>query len=95
MSDSMALNADGIVNSPDDLIYGDLSAGGDGIFGTADDYYASGSASANGYVDADSDNNKDLLDRSNSLQDFSTADFVDFMDTLANMRAVTGVRYLG
>jgi flagellin-like hook-associated protein FlgL len=90
MSDSMALSADGISNSPDDLIYGGLEAGGDGIFGTADDYYAAGMGSASGYVDADADNNKNLLDESNGLGSFSTADFVDFIQTLANMRAVNG-----
>jgi flagellin-like hook-associated protein FlgL len=90
MSDSMALSADGISNSPDDLIYGGLEAGGDGIFGTADDYYAAGMGSASGYVDADADNNKNLLDESNELGSFSTADFVDFIQTLANMRAVNG-----
>jgi flagellin len=86
----MALSADGISNSPDDLIYGGLEAGGDGIFGTADDYYAAGMGSASGYVDADADNNKNLLDESNELGSFSTADFVDFIQTLANMRAVNG-----
>ena len=40
--------------------------------------------------DADADNNKDLLDESNQLQNFSVADFVDYIQTLANFRAVNG-----
>ena len=42
------------------------------------------------HVDADADNNKELLDTSNTLADFSVADFVDFIQTLANVRAVNG-----
>ena len=41
-------------------------------------------------MDADADNNKELLDTSNTLADFSVADFVDFIQTLANVRAVNG-----
>ena len=41
-------------------------------------------------MDADADNNKDLLDISNNLEDFSVADFVDYIQTLANVRAVNG-----
>ena len=43
-----------------------------------------------GHVDADADNNKDLLDKSHGLEDFSVADFVDYIQTLANVRAVNG-----
>ena len=41
-------------------------------------------------MDADADNNVDLLDANNTLDDFSVADFVDFIQTLANVRAVNG-----
>jgi flagellin len=43
-----------------------------------------------GHVDADADNNKDLLDSNNKLQHFSVADFVDYIQSLANFRAVNG-----
>ena len=43
-----------------------------------------------GHVDSDADNNKDLLDTSNNLSDFSVADFVDYVQTIANFRAVNG-----
>ena len=47
-------------------------------------------AKGGGHIDADADNNKDLLDTSNSLADFSVADFVDYIQTIANFRAVNG-----
>ena len=85
---------DDIYNSADDQFYGGLNAGNDGIFGTMDDFYATTTdpniASAGAHVDADSDNNKDLLDESNKLEHFSVADFVDFIQSLANFRAVNG-----
>ena len=85
---------DDIYNSADDQFYGGLNAGNDGIFGTMDDFYATTSdpniASAGAHVDADSDNNKNLLDESNKLQNFSVADFVDFIQSLANFRAING-----
>ena len=85
---------DMIFNSQDDQFYGGLNAGNDGIYGTADDFYStatsSAAAMAGGHVDADMDNNKDLLDVSNGLEDFSVADFVDYIQTLANMRAING-----
>lgn len=88
------LGADGIYNSNDDLYYGGLNAGGDGIYGTADDYYSTTAfsqvAKEGGHVDSDGDNNKDLLDTSNSLGDFSVADFVDYIQTIANFRAING-----
>ena len=88
------INADGIFNTSDDLFYGGLNPGGDGIFGTMDDYYTttaySQMAKLGGHVDADADNNKDLLDTSNSLADFSVADFVDYIQTIANFRASNG-----
>ena len=43
-----------------------------------------------GHVDADADNNKDLLNKSNGLENFSVADFVDYIQTLSNVRAVNG-----
>ena len=43
-----------------------------------------------GHVDSDADNNKELLDTNNDLGDFSVADFVDFIQTLAKCRAVNG-----
>jgi flagellin len=59
-----------------------------------DDYYTttafSDVAKKGGHVDSDADNNKDLLDVSNGLEDFSVADFVDYIQTVANFRAVTG-----
>ena len=85
---------DEIFNSPDDAFYGGLQAGNDGIYGTMDDYYSSTAdialAQASPHMDADADNNKDLLDISNNLEDFSVADFVDYIQTLANVRAVNG-----
>jgi len=88
------LGADDIYNSNDDLFYGGLNPGGDGIYGTMDDYYSttafSDVAKGGGHIDADADNNKDLLDTSNSLADFSVADFVDYIQTIANFRAVNG-----
>jgi len=85
---------DEIFGSADDQFYGGLNAGNDGIFGTADDYYAStidpSVAKSGGQVDADADNNKDLLDTSYGLQDFSVADFVDYIQSVANFRAVNG-----
>ena len=41
-------------------------------------------------MDADADNNKDLLDTTNGLENFGVADFVDYIQTLANVRAVNG-----
>jgi len=88
------LGADEIYNSNDDLFYGGLNPGSDGIYGTMDDYYTttaySDVAKEGGHIDADADNNKDLLDTSNSLGDFSVADFVDYIQTIANFRAVNG-----
>ena len=88
------LGADEIYNSNDDLFYGGLNPGNDGIYGTMDDYYTttaySDVAKSGGHIDADADNNKDLLDTSNDLSDFSVADFVDYIQTIANLRAVNG-----
>ena len=88
------LGADEIYNSNDDLFYGGLNPGSDGIYGTMDDFYSttaySDVAKVGGHIDADADNNKDLLDTSNSLGDFSVADFVDYIQTIANFRAVNG-----
>ena len=88
------LGADEIYNSNDDLFYGGLNPGNDGIYGTMDDYYTttaySDVAKGGGHIDADADNNKDLLDTSNDLSDFSVADFVDYIQTIANLRAVNG-----
>ncbi len=88
------LNADGIYNTSDDIFYGGLNPGNDGIYGTMDDFYTTTAfsqvAKQGGHVDADADNNKDLMDTSNSLGDFSVADFVDFIQTIANFRAVNG-----
>ena len=85
---------DEIFNSSDDAFYGGLQPGNDGIYGTLDDYYASTAdlniAQQSAHVDADADNNKDLLNGSNNLEHFSVADFVDFIQTLANVRAVNG-----
>ncbi len=85
---------DEIFNSPDDAYFGGLQPGNDGIYGTMDDYYASTAdiniAKQSAHVDADSDNNKDLLDSANNLEHFSVADFVDYIQTLANVRAVNG-----
>ena len=85
---------DEIFNSPDDAFFGGLQAGNDGIYGTMDDFYASTSdpaiAQASAHLDADADNNKDLLDTANGLESFSVADFVDYIQTLANVRAVNG-----
>jgi flagellin-like hook-associated protein FlgL len=88
------LGADEIYNSNDDLFYGGLNPGSDGIYGTMDDYYSttaySDVAKGGGHIDSDADNNKDLLDTSNDLGDFSVADFVDYIQTIANLRAVNG-----
>ena len=85
---------DEIFNSPDDAFYGGLQPGNDGIYGTMDDFYASTAdinvAQQSAHLDADSDNNKNLLEGSNNLEHFSVADFVDFIQTLANVRAVNG-----
>ena len=85
---------DEIYNSPDDAYYGGLQAGNDGLYGTMDDYYDAKAfldqAQTSPHVDADADNNKELLDTNNTLADFSVADFVDFIQTLANVRAVNG-----
>ena len=59
-----------------------------------DDFYAStgysDNAKAGGHVDADADNNKNLLDTTQGLENFSVADFVDYIQTIANFRAVNG-----
>jgi flagellin-like hook-associated protein FlgL len=93
-SDSARFPGDDIFNSRDDQFYGGLNAGNDGIYGTADDFYSTTSSSdtakAGGHVDSDADNNKDLLNSTNGLENFSVADFVDYIQTLANMRAVNG-----
>ena len=85
---------DEIYASADDQFYGGLNAGNDGIYGTADDFYATtvdpNIARNGGQIDADADNNKDLLNTANGLEDFSVADFVDYIQTLANVRAVNG-----
>jgi flagellin-like hook-associated protein FlgL len=87
-------NGDGIFNTLDDQLYNALNAGNDGIFGTMDDFYSttpySEVASSAGHTDADADNNRDLLDTANDLGDFSVADFVDYIQTVANFRAVNG-----
>ena len=85
---------DELFNSADDQFYGGINAGNDGIYGTLDDFYATTAdpniAMNGGQVDADADNNKDLLDKSHGLEDFSVADFVDYIQTLSNVRAVNG-----
>lgn len=87
-------SGDDIFRSADDLFYKGLHTGNDGIYGTSDDYYQTTSSvetAKKGYhIDADADNNKDLLDESYDLSDFSVADFVDYIQTLANARAVNG-----
>jgi flagellin-like hook-associated protein FlgL len=93
-TDSASPPGDEIFNSRDDQFYGGLNAGNDGIYGTTDDFYAStghsGTAMAGAHIDSDADNNKDLLDTANGLENFSVADFVDYIQSLANMRAVNG-----
>jgi len=93
-TDSPLPPGDEIFNSADDAFFGGLQAGNDGLYGTADDYYEAMAfedrAKASPHVDADADNNKNLLDANNGLADFSVADFVDFIQTLANVRAVNG-----
>jgi len=85
---------DGIHNSGDDNWYKGLHSGNDGIYGTTDDYYSVTSSqeiAKQGYhIDADADNNKDLLNTEYDLSNFSVADFVDYIQTLANARAVNG-----
>jgi flagellin-like hook-associated protein FlgL len=85
---------DDIFNSADDMFHGGLDAGSDGIYGTADDFYASTTLESNArkgfHVDADADNNKDLLNAKHDLSDFSVADFVDYIQSLANFRAING-----
>ena len=87
-------DSDNIYNSNDDLYYGGLNPGADGIYGTNDDVYATTAysefAKAGGHIDSDADNNKDLLNESNNLTDFSVMDFVDFIQTIANFRAING-----
>ncbi len=93
-TDSASPPGDEIFNSRDDQFYGGLNAGNDGIYGTTDDFYSStghsGTAMAGAHIDSDADNNKDLLDTANGLENFSVADFVDYIQSLANMRAVNG-----
>ena len=85
---------DEIFKSPDDDFFGDLQPGNDGSYGTLDDFYASTAdinvAQQSAHIDADADNNKDLLDVGNNLEHFSVADFVDSIQTLANVRAING-----
>ena len=89
-----AQNGDGIFNSLDDQLFSELNPGNDGIYGTMDDFYSAtpyqSVATSAGHIDSDADNNKDLLDLSNDLGDFSVADFVDYTQTVANFRAVNG-----
>jgi flagellin-like hook-associated protein FlgL len=93
-TDSPIPPGDGLYNSADDAFYGGLQSGNDGLYGTMDDYYEAegftSDAQGSPNIDADADNNKELLDTSNTLADFSVADFVDFIQTLANVRAVNG-----
>ena len=87
-------NGDGIFNTLDDQFYNALNAGNDGIYGTMDDFYSTTPyteiASSAAHTDADADNNLDLMDTANDLGDFSVADFVDYIQTIANFRAVNG-----
>ena len=87
-------DGDGVFNSVDDQLYNELNPGNDGIYGTMDDFYSStpygNVATGAAHSDSDADNNKDLLDLSNDLADFSVADFVDYTQTVANFRAVNG-----
>ena len=87
-------DSDGVFNTVDDQLYNELNPGNDGIFGTMDDFYSatpySEVATKAGHTDSDADNNKDLLNLSNDLSDFSVADFVDYTQTVANFRAVNG-----
>ena len=59
-----------------------------------DDFYSTTPygdvASSAAHADSDADNNRDLLDTANDLGDFSVADFVDYIQTVANFRAVNG-----
>ena len=93
-TDAPLTPGDEIFHSADDQFYGGLNAGNDGIFGTLDDFYATTAdpniAMNGGHVDADADNNKDLLNTENGLENFSVVDFVDYIQTLANVRAVNG-----
>ena len=93
-TDSPLPPGDEIFNSADDAFYGGLQAGNDGLYGTADDYYEAqafeSQAKVSPHIDADADNNVNLLNQSTNLEDFSVADFVDFIQTLANVRAVNG-----
>jgi flagellin-like hook-associated protein FlgL len=87
-------NGDSIFNSYDDLLYNSLNAGNDGVYGTMDDFYSTtpygNVALSAAHTDADLDNNVDLLNSANDLGDFSVADFVDYIQTVANFRAVNG-----
>ena len=87
-------NGDGIFNSLDDQLYNSLNPWNDGIYGTMDDFYSTtpyGDVAASAaHTDSDADNNRDLLDTANDLGDFSVADFVDYIQTVANFRAVNG-----
>ena len=87
-------NGDSIFNSYDDLLYNSLNAGNDGVYGTMDDFYSTtpygNVALSAAHTDADLDNNVDLLNSANDLSDFSVADFVDYIQTVANFRAVNG-----
>jgi flagellin-like hook-associated protein FlgL len=93
-TNAMTPPGDDIFNSADDMYHGGLDAGSDGIYGTADDFYASTTnqavAKSGFHVDGDADNNMDLLDAKHDLSDFSVADFVDYIQSLANFRAING-----
>ena len=57
-----------------------------------DDFYSTTAYSDTkkpSHIDTDADNNKDLLNTENGLENF-VADFVDYIQTLANVRAVNG-----
>ena len=88
-----SINADGIYNTNDDIFYGGLNPGNDGIYGSMDDFYTTTAfsqvAKQGGHVDADADNNKDHSIHL-TLADFSVADFVDYIQTIANFRAANG-----
>jgi len=94
MTDSPLPPGDEIHGSADDHFYSGLNAGNDGIYGTMDDFYSSTIdptlAVSGGQIDADADNNKDLLNTSFGLEDFSVADFVDYIQSVANFRAING-----
>ena len=83
------LGADGIFNSNDDIIYAGLNPWNDGIYGTMEDYYTTTAfsevAKTGGHIDSDADNKKTSSILRNGLEDFSVADFVDYIQTVANL----------